>query len=276
MEHTEVADVSPSTPEVHRLTAHNDAVSSENRIHDDDVARRYGFAGGLVPGVTVYAYLTHPAAARWGPTWVGRGTMSARFGKPVYDGETIEVRAAEEDDGALELTVVGGDGDVRAAGRATLPDAPRTPPDPGPEVPLPRPHDRSPASFAELARGRQLGSVDRVWSAAAAESFLDAIGEDVEWYRSMPIAHPGWLVRAANSVLSRTVRLGPWIHVSSDCTHHGTVRDGARVSTRGYVTDAYERKGHKFVELDVLVLADEQAVMSIRHVAIFEPRPITR
>ena len=36
------------------ITAHNPATGSENRIHADDVARRYGFRGGLVPGVTVY------------------------------------------------------------------------------------------------------------------------------------------------------------------------------------------------------------------------------
>jgi hypothetical protein len=263
---------------VHRVTAHNDATASENRIHDDEVARQYGFAGGLVPGVTVYAYLTHPAAARWGPAWVSRGTMSARFAKPVYDGEPIEVRAGEGDDGALDLTLVGADGGVRASGRATLPDVPGAAPDPAafPQAPLPASGNRRPASFAELAPGRRLGSVERTWTAVEAESFLDAIGEDLDWYRSPPIAHPGWLVRGANSVLSRTVRLGPWIHVGSDGVHHGHVADGARVSTRGCVADAYERKGHKFVELDVLVLADEQPVMSIRHVAIFEPRRITR
>ena len=51
---------------VHSLVAQNDAVESENKIHEDSVARQYGFAGGLVPGVTVYAYLTWPAVERWG------------------------------------------------------------------------------------------------------------------------------------------------------------------------------------------------------------------
>ena len=36
------------------ITARNPAAESENRIHADDVARRYGFRGGLVPGVIVY------------------------------------------------------------------------------------------------------------------------------------------------------------------------------------------------------------------------------
>ena len=52
-----------STPETaeavltRRVVARNDAEASENRIHDDRVAAEYGFRGGLVPGVTVYAYL---------------------------------------------------------------------------------------------------------------------------------------------------------------------------------------------------------------------------
>ena len=34
--------------------AQNDATDSGNEIHDDRVARQYGFEGGLVPGITVY------------------------------------------------------------------------------------------------------------------------------------------------------------------------------------------------------------------------------
>ena len=47
----------------HTVLAHNWATESENKIHDDAVASRYGFRGGLVPGVAVWAYMTHPPAA---------------------------------------------------------------------------------------------------------------------------------------------------------------------------------------------------------------------
>ena len=50
----------------YRVQARNLSHASENKIHDDDVARRFGFQGGLVPGVEVYAYMTHLPAARWG------------------------------------------------------------------------------------------------------------------------------------------------------------------------------------------------------------------
>src|SRR3977135_3728761 len=73
------------------LQAHNTATPSGNKIHDDEVARRYGFGGGLVPGVDLYAYLTHPPAEAWGLDWLERGTMQARFTKPVYEGDTVRV-----------------------------------------------------------------------------------------------------------------------------------------------------------------------------------------
>ena len=50
----------------YRVQAYNTAHSSENKIHDDAVARRFGFTGGLVPGVDVYAYMMHLPVARWG------------------------------------------------------------------------------------------------------------------------------------------------------------------------------------------------------------------
>jgi hypothetical protein len=42
------------------------ARNTSAQIHDDDAtARTLGFRGGLVPGVTVYAYLTFPRRFSW-------------------------------------------------------------------------------------------------------------------------------------------------------------------------------------------------------------------
>src|SRR3982750_2118229 len=41
--------------ETWRLQAYNTAKQSENKMHDDTVAKRFGFSGGLVPGVDVMA-----------------------------------------------------------------------------------------------------------------------------------------------------------------------------------------------------------------------------
>jgi hypothetical protein len=194
----------------------------------------------------------------------------------VYDGEQIELRLIAGGDGTSELEAIGPDGAVRARGTATL-SAPGTSPEPPPlpaATALPAPQARPPANASVLGTVT-LGSYDRTWTAAEQATLLGAIGEPAESWPFPELAHPGWLIRGANDVLSRSVRLGPWIHVSSDTIHHGTVTEGQRVSTRGTVTRVFERKGHEFVELDVVIAADEAPVWSIRHVAIYRPRPVS-
>lgn len=94
------------------ITAHNPATGSENRIHADDVARRYGFRGGLVPGVTVYGYVATGLA---GPDWVARGGAEVRFRKPCYEGDLLEIDLGP--DGAIEVR---SRGEVCATGRASV------------------------------------------------------------------------------------------------------------------------------------------------------------
>lgn len=83
--------IMPNRLETHRVEAYNTAKQSENKMHDDNVARRFGFSGGLVPGVDVFAYMMHVPIARWGRDFLARGLVEARFIKPVYDGETADV-----------------------------------------------------------------------------------------------------------------------------------------------------------------------------------------
>ena len=81
------------------VDAYNMSWDSENKIHDDAVAKRFGFSGGLVPGVDVYGYMTHQAVGRWSRAWLAHGTADCRFIKPVYDGKIATVTAAETADG---------------------------------------------------------------------------------------------------------------------------------------------------------------------------------
>src|SRR3954451_22344435 len=77
--------------EPYRVSAYNTSKHSENKMHDDTVAKRYGFSGGRVPGVAVMAYMMHLPVAKWGRDFLARGLIEARFTKPVYDGELTEV-----------------------------------------------------------------------------------------------------------------------------------------------------------------------------------------
>jgi acyl dehydratase len=269
----------------YRIVARNTATTSSNKIHDDAVARRYGFSGGLVPGVDVYAYMTHPPAAAWGVDWLTRGTMRARFDLPVYEGEEVVVGATETEataDGprvALELR--GPDGTVRATGDATLPAGSRAEaggPSDDSWREIATAADPPPASPASLAPGTALALDPQGFHADLAAGYLDEIGEALPLYHDQRVAHPGWLLRAANRVLSANVRLGPWIHVESVARHHGVVHDGDTVTTRATVTREWERKGHRFVELEVGLFAGtrdgERPVVRITHTAIYRPRAI--
>src|SRR5882724_9509126 len=88
-----LARVNPEPLPEYLVKARNTSSNSENKIHDDATARRYGFRGALVPGVTVYAYLTEPLVAAFGAAWLQRGTATVRFHKPVLDGEELKVAA---------------------------------------------------------------------------------------------------------------------------------------------------------------------------------------
>src|SRR4030095_3193284 len=52
--------------ETWRLQAYNTAKQSENKMHDDTVAKRFGFSGGLGAGVDVTAHHMHMPVVRWG------------------------------------------------------------------------------------------------------------------------------------------------------------------------------------------------------------------
>jgi acyl dehydratase len=252
------------------VRAHNPATASENKIHHDDVARSYGFAGGLVPGVTVYAYMAHPVVEVLGRAWLERGTMAARFVRPCYDGDVITIDAVPEN-GALELTARRAGDEVIATGTASVPSRPASPPPITAYPTAPLPDERPPATLDALAALDPLGSWEATFRVDHAPAFLDQIGEGLPLFRADGRAHPGHLLLAANSILVANVRLGPWMHVGSEVTNFGVVADGDRVSTRGRVADLFERKGHSFAELDLLLVADDsRPVQHVRHTLIYE------
>jgi acyl dehydratase len=90
--------------EPYSIVAFNAAKLSENKMHDDTVAKKFGFTGGLVPGVDVFAYMSHAPLALWGRAFLERGHMDGRFGKPIYDGDTATVTAVERD-GGLDVQI---------------------------------------------------------------------------------------------------------------------------------------------------------------------------
>jgi len=255
----------------YRVKAFNTAKASENKIHDDAVARRFGFGGGLVPGVDVYAYMTHQPVACWGRAWLERGAGECRFQKPVYDGDIATVTATEAG-GRLDLRVESR-GEICSTGRASLPDRVPAPPEVFAEPPLP-PANRPPASEATLTVGTLLGIRPLPITSDLVAQCIADLRETETLYLKEGLCHPVIIARA-NWALNHNVVLGPWMHVGSKLQHFAAARIGDELYVRARITANYEHKGHKFVDVDVLVLANRaKPIARIAHTAIWLPRQL--
>jgi len=256
--------------EAYRVEAYNTAKLSENKMHDDSVARRFGFSGGLVPGVDVMAYMMHLPVQKWGRAFLERGLIEARFVKPVYDGEITEV-GGEESDGVLSIEVESR-GELCATGTASLPvSAPSFSISDYLEVaPV---SERKPANAASYEAGKWLGTLPRTWAGDAATEYLADVRERDPIYAREGLGHPGLLQRVMNKVLVDNAILGPWIHVGSRMQLLNAARSGDQLTARARVTGNYEKKGHGFVEFDALAVANGKVPLAhCWHIAIYQPR----
>jgi acyl dehydratase len=261
-------------PQPYRASAHNTAQASENKIHDDATARRFGFSGGLVGGVHVYAYMTHQPVAHWGRAWLERGIGECRFSKPVYEGDIAEI-IADETGEALSLRVMSR-GELCATGSAALPASVSAPAVAEFERAAPPAHEARPAADEQsLAVGRWLAMNPlRVTEEYHAQDLRDTRETDPMYARER-LVHPGTVLRCCNWVLSHNVVLPAWMHVGSKVQNLGIARIGDTLSARARVTQNYVHKGHKFVEVDALVLANEQTPLArVTHTAIYLPRQL--
>ena len=260
----------PSRLETYRVEAYNTAKLSENKMHDDAVAKRFGFSGGLVPGVDVMAYMMHLPVAKWGRAFLERGLIEARFVKPVYDGEIADVTATESD-GVLGIEVESR-GELCATGSASLPaSAPSLSLADFPEVAAVP--ERKPVNAASYQLGKWLGTVPRSWAGEDAEAYLSDVRERDPIYARDGLGHPGLLQRVMNKVLVDNAILGPWIHVGSRMQLLSAARRGDELTARAKVTGNYEKKGHRFVELDALLVANGTTPLAhCQHIAIYQPR----
>lgn len=265
---------------IYRVRARNTSVDSENKIHDDAVAAKYGFRGALVPGIAVYAYMTVPLVERFGLDWLERGSIQVKFHQPFYAAEEVIVNArvdAASEPIKVSLTAGRSDGTVCATALSTINDPSKWLGEDRisdyPEALLPEFESRPDASRESLVPGAPLGTLTEKFDLPGT-ALLEILDERLPiYFGSRAVAHPFALLRASNQILMSNFKLGPWIHTASDLINRSVVRNGEEVSVRGRVRECFERKGHEFVVLDVLVVADrDRIVQQVRHTAIYRPR----
>ena len=206
----------------YQVSAYNTAKSSENKIHDDATAKRFGFKGGLVGGVHVYAYMAHMPVLRWGRDWLERGTGEARFGKPVYEGDIAEITAVEDADG-MELAVNSG-GVLCATGRAGMQAGAVAVPSLADFVAVPPRAERAAADEKSLAVGDWLGMHPLAVTSAYQTQDIGDTRETLDLYLHEGIVHPGTVLRCCNWALSHNVVLPAWMHMGSSVRNLGLAR----------------------------------------------------
>ena len=255
-----------------QVCAENDAQDSNNPIHDNRLAQQLGFGGGLVPGVTLYGYLTHALLAVFGRAFLQQGSLDVRFRRPVYAGETVTTLARVSEVGEtgyeFQLELRNAAGEVCAVGSARLPaDFHATRPAP---ASAPLPIARRPATPEELRANPLLGSLHEVFTSAQSAPFVAGLGDSLELYQTL--VHPSWLLRQANYLLDRNLALGPWIHTESRIQHLGVVHLDEPFTVQGEVVELSTHKGNDYADIDVLI-ATSKPVLRVLHRAIYRMQP---
>jgi hypothetical protein len=262
---------------IYRVRTRNPSAHSENRMHSDDVARSFGFRAALVPGVTVFAHMTHPLVERFGEAWLARGSAEVKLAQPAYDGDLLSVETVEDSAGGeFQLSVVCRNAEGAELARlATAPPGEAGSPDSRSLIPPAPPVAERPLVTWDLMEvGKPFPAL--AWRPTQAENlqWCAALSDDLPLYREgdAPLLHPGFVLRQANMVLRNRFRLPAWIHTSSSIAFHHALRAGQPYEVRAIPEEKWNRKGHEFVRLYVAILGASEVVAEVVHTAIFHPR----
>ena len=252
---------------VHRSTAHNFSTDTENRIHSDDIAAQFGFAGGLVPGAAVFGHMAYPLAEAFGADWLVGQHAEVRFLKPAYDGDALTISHLPGDDAQLvqcharnELLA---ELRMRSAAEATPPAsvAAGAPIDERPEI---------------CWQNIEVDAPFPAWTwtpdaLANAEAAAQVDDDSAHYHQDdQGILHPHLLLSLANRAFTRRYRLPAWMHVGSTIRSLRQLRVGEEIEIRCVPTRKWQRKGHEFVDLRILYLVAGEIAIEIVHTSIFK------
>jgi len=261
----------------HRARAFIEPDDSVNRIQDDDFARRHGFRARLVPGVSIFAYMSRPLAEHFGRDWLERGSSEVRFVRPVYEGEEIRVSGSirsVEKDGTLLLDYQAANSQGVTCGIGAARLAPAAPsPEPSPDdYPPGRGRLHRPISLESLQVGENLVPVTSPFTWNVHWQYCRKSIRDLHPLYEK-ILHPGWLVSRGSQILAANYALQAWIDVSCRVQHFHLQEEEGAIQTRGRVLGKFERKGDHYIELDLAVFAPAHCLATIRYTAIFRIAP---
>ncbi len=261
----------------HRVKASIEPADIQNRIQDDEYARHLGFRAGLVPGLSVFAYMSHPLAEHLGKDWLERGSADVRFVRPVYAGEEIRVTgsvASVDKDGILLLDcrAENNQGAICGIGTAQLPPVISSPEPSAEDYPAGRAKLHRAISLESLQAGENLVPVSSEFTWNVHWQYCRKAIRDLHPLYERAL-HPGWVVTRASQILAENYAVQAWVDVACHVQYYHLQEQECTIQTRGKVQDKFERNGDHFVELDLAVFAPSRCLATIRYTAIFRIAP---
>ena len=253
----------------------DDAPHYKGSIHDDAVARAAGYKAALIPGAFVYGHVSRLAVDAWGEAWARNGAMSARFRRPVYNGDVIVVSAtALEDDGAFlraEVSVRNEDDEEVATGWVALPHEPQRAPAIADLLVLPTPDEPQLVGIGDLDVGMRTFSRDRVLTPEDYAISRSAFAETHPLYDQRGLVHSGMLMRMAMGDTQSGLKFpSPVVLTEAEAQHYAVVNPGQRVKNSGRIVDVFERKGkHYFVSEEFTIVDDTVVAARFRRTSIY-------
>lgn len=236
--------------------AYNQVPDSKNQIHGDEMAKQFGFKGGLVPGVTVSAYLIHPAAEAFGMDYLNRGYAHCRINSPLYDEEQFQVEVTDQGDHSCSTCILREDGKPLATGEIAIKTNPGPVPSPRGDEIGDKEAELPPATRENMQRLKTGGCKAFIyrWSAEHAMStYLRDRSLMAAVFAENGHANPSFVLGLSNWVLATNACMNPWVHMETRSQNYAAIPDGTKVLAEIAIRDLFEKKGHEFVDSDINV-----------------------
>ena len=256
----------------------NTAPNSENQIHGDDMAKEFGFKGGLVPGVTVSAYLLHPIIEKWGLDWLEKGWAKCKITSPLYDKENFSVYLNEISENKILSNLKNSNQVITANAEASiLEDIPEAPKIRNDEIAI--------ENFQGPRASKNVWMKLKKDGCMAFEYYWG--GKDPLIYlrdqNNLPdllnpskkgLSNLSFLLGCSNWALASSAYMNPWIHLQTTSQNYQALSFNSSVIAEIQVNEVFEKKGHEFVDVDVNLFKqeDKSCIMTINLLSIYKVR----
>ncbi len=240
-------------------TAYNQVPNSKNEIHGDKVAKDFGFKGGLVPGVTVSAYLMHPAAVTYGMEFLERGFAHVRVNSPLYDEQAFDVQVErrfqtpnqEQGGQGYRAVLVPNGAAPCATAEVSITETTIEPPVRRGDESGDKNAALVPATRENMETLQKSGckAFSYRWNADHEMStYLRERSQMAAPYSLDEYANPSFILGVSNWVLAANAYMNPWVHMETRSQNYAPIPQGTMVVGEMEIQGLFEKKGHEFVD----------------------------